>query len=142
LLQLVSTPSARWAAGLKDDQGRWISVAAGSYLDSRPVLFYQVNNDQEFERLSLSVVLRAYLIEDFIKKGASELVFWAGAGTILGRYCVYAPALAVSLDKRGHGWRLTRGLASVLAPRAPRDLAQDLGFLAGSERHSSLLPRQ
>jgi hypothetical protein len=90
------------------------------------VLFYQVNNDQEYERLSLSVVLRAYLIEDLIKKGASELVFWAGAGSILGRYCVYAPALAVSLDKQRHGWRLTRGLAALLAPRMPRDLEQDL----------------
>jgi hypothetical protein len=137
LLQMVSVSSAPWAAGLKDDQGRWISVAAGSYLGSQPVLFFQVNNDRNFERSSLSVVLRAYLIENFIQKGASELVFWAGAGSNLGRYCAYAPALAVCLDKQRHGWRLTRALAALLASRLPRDLEQDLRFLAGSETHSS-----
>jgi Acetyltransferase (GNAT) domain len=133
LLQMLSAASRSWAAGLKDDQGQWISVTAGCYLGSQPVMLLQMNNDQEFERLSLSLVLRAYLIEDFIQKGASELVFWAGAGSILGRYCVYAPALAVSLDKQGHGWRLTRYLISLLAPRMPRDLARDLQFVAGGE---------
>jgi hypothetical protein len=130
---VISSSGGRSRVGLKDDQGQWISVTEGCYLGSQPVMLLQMNNDQEFERLSLSLVLRAYLIEDFIQKGASELVFWAGAGSILGRYCVYARALAVSLDKQGHGWRLTRYLISLLAPRMPRDLARDLQFVAGGE---------
>ena len=135
LLQMFSAASRSWAAGLRDDKGRWISIAGGCYLGSQPVMFLQLNNDHEFERFSLSLVLRAYLIEHFIQEGVSELIFWTGAGTTLGRYCVYAPALAVSLDKRGHSWRLTRSLASHLASRMPRKLAQDLRFLAGSELH-------
>jgi hypothetical protein len=106
------------------------------------VLFFQLNNDHDFARLSLSVVLRTYLIEHFIQKGVSELVFWAGAGATLGRYGTYAPALAVGLDKQRRGLRLIKGLASLLAPRVARDLAQDLQFLAGSELHSSSLPLQ
>lgn len=131
LLHALSATSRRWTAGLKDSDGRWISVAAGSYLGSQPIMFIQLNDDRGFKQFSLSVVLRGHLIRRFIGEGAAELIFWAGAGW-LNRYCTYAPSMAISLDKQQPGWRFTRRLTSLLAQWMPSALAQDLWFVAGT----------
>jgi len=133
LLQMVSAASRRWAFGLKDKDGRWISVAAGCYWGSRAVLFLQLNNDREFGRSSLAVVHRANLIERFIQEGVSDFIFWTGAGPTLSPYCCCVPALVVSLDNQRHGWRLARVLASQIAQWMPHSLAADLRIVAASK---------
>src|SRR5262249_7240219 len=71
-LERLATASSLLAAGLKHKSGDWLSVAGGWYMPGRAVLCFQCNNEKDFARDSLSVVLRAYLIELLIRRGLKE----------------------------------------------------------------------
>ena len=67
-----------WAVGLKHRDGGWLSVSGGWYSAGHAVMFFQRNNDREHGDASLSLVLRAKLIEALIDEQVPELMFWAG----------------------------------------------------------------
>ncbi len=52
--------------GLQAPNGEWLSVAGGWCDDGRATLLFQMNNDREYHRDSVSQVLRSYLIEELI----------------------------------------------------------------------------
>jgi hypothetical protein len=118
--------------GLKHRNGEWLSVAAGWRSSGRATMFIQLNNDREYGNASLSVVLRAHLIETLIRKGIPELVFWSGSAAPLSRYASPIPAIAVHLDTPAFGWRLFRSVIGRSVPWIPRWVAADVGWLAGS----------
>jgi hypothetical protein len=63
--------------GLKDGRhGKWLSIAGGCHRPDSAVMFFQLNNDLEFAHDSISLVLRACLVESLIRQGAKELLFW------------------------------------------------------------------
>jgi len=107
-LNVVAAADRPWAVGLKHRHGEWLSVAAGWYSADRAVIFFQLNNDREHAEASLSVVLRARLIETLIARGTRELIFWSGSAPPLSRYATEIPAVALHLDSRTPAWRLAR----------------------------------
>ena len=56
------------AMGLRHRNGEWLIVMCGVYRPGAGVLLLQLNNDRDFPRDSLSVVMRAYLIESLIRQ--------------------------------------------------------------------------
>ncbi len=67
-----------------------------------------MNNKRDYPDSSLALVLRSYLIEKTIEKGASGLIFRAGLGGPLGKYAVSLPTITAYLDKSDKAWRLIR----------------------------------
>ena len=57
-------------------------------------------NDVNFERLSLSAVLRGYCIEHLIESGHTELRFIGGSSLIFGRFCVPQMYRSIFVDKK------------------------------------------
>lgn len=122
-LNMVAAASRPLAIGLKHRGGEWLSVIGGWYRPRGAVLCFQCNNDGDFGLDSLSVVLRAYLIESLIAQGLDELVIWADTRPPLSRYVSYAPAVGVRLDLPTGSWRMARFLISAAKRYLPRRLA-------------------
>lgn len=131
-VRTVNSAGETWVAGLKHSNGDWLSVAAGWRTRSSATMFLQLNNDRQFADASLSVVLRAFLIETLIRDGMSELVFWSGSAPPLSRYVQPIPAIAVHLDARTIGWRLIRGMIRTTEPLIGRWITPDVRWMVGA----------
>ena len=118
-LRMLSAINEPFLVGLQTSTGEWLSIAGGWCERGQATLLFQMNNDHEYQRDSVSQVLRAYLIEDLITRGIRDLVFWAGTSAPLARYANRIPATAVYLDSRSPGWRLIRILVSSISPHLP-----------------------
>jgi len=121
ILRMVGVADRPLAVGLKHKNGEWLAVIGGVYRPTSGVLLLQLNNDRNFPRDSLSVVLRGYLIESLIRQGMREFIIWAGTSAPLSRYAKYIHTLGVYLDFPNPSWRLTRRLVSILGPWLPQD---------------------
>jgi hypothetical protein len=122
-LNMIAAARRPLAIGLKHRDGKWLSVIGGWYRPGGAVLCFQCNNDSDFGSDSLSIVLRAYLIEFLIGQSLQELVIWADTRPPLSRYVSYVPAVGVRLDLPTCSWRLARLLISTAKPFLPRSLA-------------------
>jgi hypothetical protein len=122
-LKMVAAAGRPLAIGLKHRDGEWLSVIGGWYRPGGAVLCFQCNNDCNFGPDSLSIVLRAYLIESLIAQSLEELVIWADTRPPLSRYVSYAPAVGVRLDLPTCSWRVARLLISTAKPFLPSRLA-------------------
>ena len=134
-----------WAVGLRHRDGSWLSVAGGWFSGNRAILFLQLNNDRDHDVASLSVVLRAHLIETLIRNGTPELVFWSGCAAPLSRYTSPIPTIEVYLDTPALGWRLIRSMVGKTQPWMPRSIAADVRWMTGVElspEPPQSLPRQ
>jgi hypothetical protein len=118
-LNVVGAARRPLAIGLKHQNGEWLSVIGGWYRPRGAVLLVQFNNNRDFGPDSLSIVLRAYLIEMLIRQGLEELVIWAGTGPPLSRYVRYLPTICVSLDVPRYSWRMARFFVSTAGPWLP-----------------------
>jgi hypothetical protein len=107
-VDVASAVDHPWIVGLTHRNGEWLSVAAGWHDANRATMFFQLNNDREHAEASLSVVLRARLIETLIAGGTRELLFWSGSAPPLSRYTTPIPAVAYHLDSSTPVWRLAR----------------------------------
>lgn len=85
--------------GLRDMGGNLIAVLCGFRRGDRFHLLTQLN-DARFERLSLSLVLRAYAVEHLILSGHTELQFMGGSSLSLGRYCQPEAYRSIFADKK------------------------------------------
>jgi hypothetical protein len=119
-LRMLSAINEPILVGLQTSTGEWLSIAGGWCDRGRATLLFQMNNDREHHRDSVSQVLRSYLIEDLIARGICDMVFWAGTSAPLARYAQRIPATALYLDSRNPGWRLVRMLVSSIASRLPK----------------------
>jgi len=122
-LNMVTATSRPLAVGLKHRDGKWLSVLGGWYRPGGAVLNFQCNHDRDFDADSLSIVLRAYLIEHLIRQGLKELVIWGDTGPPLSRYVSYPPTIGVRLDVPTIAWRVARLCMSKVGPHLPRRLA-------------------
>lgn len=140
-VRTVKSAGNAWISGLKHSNGEWLSVAAGWYGPGSATMFLQLNNDKQFADASLSVVLRAFLIETFIRNGISELVFWSGSAPPLSRYVQPIPATAVHLDVPTIGWRFVRGMIGTTQPLIGRWITSDVRWMVGTGLSSEPLDR-
>jgi hypothetical protein len=129
-LKMTATADRPLAVGLKHRNGEWLSIIGGVYRPDAGVLLLQLNNDREFPRESLSVVLRGYLIESLIHQGMKEFIIWGGTAPPLSRYVTYIPTLEIYLDSREYKWRLVRTLVSKFGPWLPRQLRSNALWIA------------
>jgi hypothetical protein len=129
-LNMVASTRQPLAVGLKHHNGEWLSVIGGWYKPRGAVLCFQRNDDRDFGPDSLSVVLRAYLIEHLIRQGLEELVIWNDTGPPLLRYVTHVPTLGVRLDARTYLWRVVRRFISTVGPRLPKRLAAAAEWIA------------
>ena len=132
-LNLLMATDRPWVVGLKHRDGGWLSVAAGWFSRAGAIMFLQLNNDRDHDGASLSLVLRAYLIETLIRRRIPELVFWSGSAPPLSRYAPSIPTMAVYLDTPALGWRLIRSMVGKTQPWMPRSIASDVRWMTGAE---------
>jgi hypothetical protein len=130
ILKMVDTADRPLAVGLKHRNGEWLSVLGGVYTPAAGVALLQLNNDRDFPRESLAVVMRAFLIESLIHQGMKEFILWAGTAPPLSRYVTFIPTLGIHLDAPEYKWRLVRGLVSKFGPWLPTKLKPDARWIA------------
>ncbi|MCU1314027.1 MAG: family N-acetyltransferase, partial [Acidobacteriaceae bacterium] len=100
----------RLLVGLADAEGRFVSLLAAVRSGNHLHVLTQLN-DLSLRRLSLSVVLRSYLIEHAIGEGVTDIHFMNGASPMLGRFCGSARLHRIALDRRHSLWHpLLHGL--------------------------------
>jgi hypothetical protein len=88
-------------AGLRDEAGKFISLVTGFTSGTHLHILTQLNGESEaLRKLSLSLVLRGYLIEDFIGRGFTAVHFIEGSSPMLGRFCEPVNLQIVSIDDR------------------------------------------
>jgi len=123
-LNMVAATRRPLIYGLKHRNGEWVSVIGGWPVPGGAVLLFQHNNDRDFGKDSLSVVLRGYYIESLIRQGLKELVIMDGTGPPLSRYAKNRSTLVFHLDAPTWRWRTARFLISRIGPRLPAPLAE------------------
>ena len=104
--------------GIRRASGQWIGLAGGWHVGQRAFLIMQLN-DRTYERESLSIVLRSYLIEMLIDRGYRELVFLGGSSPPLTYYANYPEGFMAYLDARSLPWRVGRGAWGLVRKFAP-----------------------
>ena len=117
-LAMIEAMPSRILTGLRRSSGEWISLVGGWCAGDRVVLNIQLNN-RTCVKESVSLVLRSYLIEQLIKQGIRELVFWGGTSPPLSFYIAPREEFTVYIDSRSHPWRLVRRACVTLAKLAP-----------------------
>ena len=85
--------------GLRGSDGKVVAELCGFTRGTRFHMLRQLN-DVNFERLSLSTVLRGYSVEHLIRLGHSELQFMGGSSLIFGRFCVPQMYRSIFVDKK------------------------------------------
>ena len=85
--------------GLKGNGGKFVSILAAVRFEKCLHVLSQLN-DQSLRRMSISVVLRSYLIEEAIKLGFTSIHFVNGSSPMLGRYCQALPVQTILIDQR------------------------------------------
>jgi hypothetical protein len=109
--------------------GEFVSVLGGWHEPDRTTVFVQLNDDRDHARMSLSVVLRAYLIEELIGQGIPILLFWAGVGDPYLRQCEYVDTICVGIDRSSFSWRTIRRLTESVITWAPASVASHLRWI-------------
>ena len=137
-VNVLASAEHPWIVGLKHRNGSWLSLAGGWYSGRRAVMFFQLNNDRDYEAASLSIVLRGYLIETLIRGGTRELAFWSGTSAPLSHYATCVPAMAAHLDKRSLAWRTTRALVGKAEPWISQHVSAEMSWITGANRLSSV----
>ncbi len=85
--------------GLRGPNGKVVAELCGFTRGTRFHIMRQLN-DVNFERLSLSTVLRGCSVEHLIQLGHTELQFMGGSSLIFGRFCVPQMYRSVFVDKK------------------------------------------
>jgi hypothetical protein len=85
--------------GLRGPDGNLVAELCGFTHGNRFHVLRQLN-DVNFERLSLSTVLRGYAVEHLIGSGHTELQFMGGTSLSFGRFCVPQVYRSIFVDKR------------------------------------------
>jgi hypothetical protein len=80
----------------------------------------QLNNDHDFPRDSLSMTMRAYLIESLIRQGKQTLLFWGGTVAPMNRYASDLKSIKIDVDSPGYAWRSLGWAKNSLLPRMPQ----------------------
>jgi hypothetical protein len=125
----VESVNRPFVCGLRSSQGAWLSISAGFYTGTSAVMLLQLNDDLGFDRNSLSLVLRGYLIESLIQAGVQELIFWAGVGGALARYVDPVYGTGIHVDSPALAWKLVRTSAKCLSRVFPKRVRRDLEWI-------------
>jgi hypothetical protein len=123
-------------AGLRASSGEFVSLIAGFTSGNHLHILTQLNGEnEETRKLSLSLVLRGYLIEDFIARGCTAVHFFQGSSPMLGRFCPPVDLQHLAIDDQSVLMtpfkRACSSLAGALQRRGKR-VPYRLQYAAGS----------
>jgi hypothetical protein len=113
---VTSNPDALFS-GLRDGEGRWLSLIAGSRAGEHTRIDWQMNR-LDLPRFSLSTVLRSYLLEHEIYRGTRLLTFNGGTPHTMGDSLDPVNVLDVIAVRPGLRGRLLQAFAHRLLPRS------------------------
>jgi hypothetical protein len=123
-------------AGLRDSHGNFISLVTGFTSGKHLHILTQLNGEgEDLRKLSLSLVLRGYLIEEFIQRGFTAVHFIHGSSPMLGRFCEPVDLQVIAIDDRSALMTPFKKLCSTLADafrRRGRRIPYRLQRAAGS----------
>ncbi len=100
-------------AGICDETGEWVSLAAGWVRKQGYFMLVQLN-DARRSQDSVSTVMRSYLIEHLIGSGTRMITFVGGSSELLRRFCETEECLHYLFERRSPVRGLRRFAASVL----------------------------
>jgi hypothetical protein len=127
-LNMLATVQRPLLTGLRLN-GEYISVLGGWHEPDKSTVFVQLNDDRDYPKMSLSVVLRAYLIEELIGQGVRKLLFWAGMGEPYLSQGEFVSTICASVDRSGLVWRTVRRLVGKTISWAPLSVAAHLRWI-------------
>ena len=119
--------------GLRAADGTIIAVLCGFRRDGRFYLMTQLN-DAHYERLSLSLVLRAYTAKYLIEGGVTSLHFLGGSSLSFGRYCepeIYRSIFADRTMGLAPVFKKLMSLAVGLLERLGKPIPEPMAMLSG-----------
>jgi hypothetical protein len=136
-VRILSVVDRPLLAGLRHENGEWLSVLGGWYEFDRFVVLSQLNSDRKYPHAQLSIVLRGYVVEMLISQGVRSIVFWGGLGGPLTRYSKYVPSVALHLDTRHWTWRALRRFLQGMRPLLPRAMDAEIDWVVprGAQPH-------
>ena len=105
--------------GLRGPDGVMVAVLCGFTRRKRFHLLTQLN-DAHLQRLSLSVVLRGYVIQHLIDTGHTELQFMGGSSLSLGRFCKPQQYRSLIVDRKTGVAAVGKSLGSWMVKFAAR----------------------
>lgn len=104
--RLLALHSGGQRLGLRAPDGSLVSILCGFRQGDRFHLLTQLN-DSNYERFSLSLVLRGHTINHLIETGHSELQFMGGSSLSFGRFCEPQSYRSIFVDRK-------RGVAAAI----------------------------
>ena len=93
-------PCRRFLTGLRGPDGQWLSLAGGWRQDGTTVLHWQMNR-AGMEKHSIGTVMRSYLLEDEIARGASRLLIFGGTPHSMRHAFAQEPVSDLILQRQG-----------------------------------------
>ena len=115
--QFATASARRLFAGVRDRDGRWLSLIAGTRYDDHTYIEWQMNREG-LPKYSLSTVMRSFLLEHESRIGTKKLLFKGGTPHSMGLSLQPAETLDVVAVRRGvRGW-LVRRLAHWIFPQS------------------------
>ena len=121
----ATSSAQRLFAGMRDRDGRWLSLIAGTRYSDHTYIEWQVNREG-LPKYSLSTVMRSFLLEYESSIGTHKLLFKGGTPHSMGLSLTPAETLDVLVVRRGlRGW-LLRKLSRWIFPQS-NFLARALG---------------
>jgi hypothetical protein len=127
-LKMLATVKRPLLTGLRMN-GEYVSVLGGWHEPGQTSVFVQVNDDRDHSKMSLSVVLRAYLIEELISRGIQSLLFWAGVGEPYLSQSEKVSTVCACIDRPSFLWRAVRRVLKRAIRLAPTSLASHLHWI-------------
>ena len=121
-LAMIGQMPSHLLFGLRRAGGQWISLAGLWTAGDRAFMALQLN-DRSLVRESVSLVLRACLIEHLIRHGFRELIFLDGVSEPLSYYTERRTEFVAYIDSRSLPWLLVRHGCIALAKLAPSTFA-------------------
>jgi hypothetical protein len=115
---------------LRAQDGSLVALLCGFILGGRFHLLSQWN-DPGLEKLSLSTVLRGYMVEHIIERGCTELLFMGGSSFALGRFCEPQRFRLIVVDRASGAMALGKRLLAGI-PARPQTRSTEIDRLCGA----------
>lgn len=113
--RFLSAQPRNYAAGLYSATGELLSYSSGLISESSAILRYQMN-DRRYPKASLSLTMRAYLLEALIENGFSELIIPGGVAGVLQHFCRHRAGGELVLIRRNFSARCLAWAARIWSP--------------------------
>lgn len=129
----------RMLAGLRTQEGEWISVVMGWKEVGRGVLVDQFNDEKRcaqsdveeshMKSISVSALLRSFVIEQLIEEGFQTLWIYGATGGFLTRYTKRLRGVTIYLDRSTILWRAVRAIARFARRHLRKEIADKLEWI-------------